>query len=915
MSGARDDNKDHSAEGPQGPTADLPGPRLEAGSQVGHFRIEHEIGRGGAGVVYLARDTKLDRHVAIKSLPLELRRDVRMRSRLKREAKLLASLDHPNIATIHDIVEQEESGGYLILEYIEGDTLAERISHRALDLREALSIAQQIAEAVAAAHEHGVTHRDLKPGNIKITPEDKVKVLDFGLAKAVGADATDRQSTVTEPGRVIGTPAYMSPEQARGKPTDKRCDIWSFGCVLYEMLAGKVPFEGETVSDTLANVLQKEPDWPALPQGVSANIQVLLRRCLEKDPHRRLRDIGDALIEIDDTLSLPATTSIISAPLTGTPWSAPWRWGIVCSFVGLTVGLIAASMFFLSRPTAPSLSPLAPVPVRRTAITLPENQVLGFFRSSPLGVRRPAFALSPDGSRLVYVADLTDRTQLFLRMMNEFQVSPIRGTDGASSPFFSPDGESVGYFADDKLKIVSLRGGEPMTVCDAGYPQTGSWGDDGMIYFIGGGGLSRVPVAGGDIDLLDTGSDLFTELYPQVLPGGRAVLISSRDGALLVSLETMEKKLLVKDVLYARYVRTGHLVYARAGAIEARPFNLATHEITGPPVPVINKILTDSVYGAAQFAFSNNGLLVYVPGDDTAKSIPVWVDRQGNVEPLDMPAQDYGTPSLSPDGRKLAIIVNELQSNVHIYDIATGLGTKLTLEGNNTSPVWTPDGKRVTFSCRREGEEDCYLFWQPADGSGKTELLHSSQHTLAPSSWSSDGTLLAFAEWHPTTMSDIWVLSLEENREPKLKLRTESTEHFSAFSPDCRWMAYTSGREGRSQVYVRPYPAMDRPIPISYGLGEESIWSPNGDELFYRSNHKWMVVPISTEPEFKAGTPHEIFEGAYLNVSGVSYDVAPDGQRFLVLQPQYDDSEVRELYVVHNWFEELKRLAPVRAEP
>ena len=314
MRGARKDNENHSAEDPCGPTADLPGPRLEAGSEIGHFRIEREIGRGGAGVVYLAHDTKLGRRVAIKSLPLELMRDAQMRSRLKREAKLLAALDHPNIATIHDIVEQAESGGYLILEYIEGDTLAERIARKPLDLREVLSIAQQIAEAVAAAHEHGVTHRDLKPGNIKITPEGKVKVLDFGLAKAVAGEAADQESTITEPGRVIGTPAYMSPEQARGKPTDKRCDIWSFGCVLYEMLTGKVPFEGETVSDTLACILEREPNWSALPPAAPANIRVLLRRCLEKDPHRRLRDIGDAIIEIHETLILPAPTPPVTTP-------------------------------------------------------------------------------------------------------------------------------------------------------------------------------------------------------------------------------------------------------------------------------------------------------------------------------------------------------------------------------------------------------------------------------------------------------------------------------------------------------------------------------------------------------------------------------------------------------------------------
>jgi len=358
MNGVRKNNEGYSAEDPQGPTADLSGPRLEAGSQIGQFRIEREIGRGGAGVVYLAQDTKLGRRVAIKSLPLELMRDPQMRSRLKREAKLLALLDHPNIATIHDIVEQTESGGYLILEFIEGDTLAERIAHRPIDLREALSIAQQIAEAVAAAHEHGVTHRDLKPGNIKITPEGKVKVLDFGLAKAVSGEAADQESTITEPGRVIGTPAYMSPEQARGKPTDKRCDIWSFGCVLYEMLVGKVPFEGETVSDTLACILEREPNWSTLPQAVPTNIQVLLRRCLEKDPRRRLRDMGDAIIEIEETLRLPATVPPVTTPaISPVPHTAvnarPRR---IAMAVGATIIAVMAAIalwFVNSKPPVP----------------------------------------------------------------------------------------------------------------------------------------------------------------------------------------------------------------------------------------------------------------------------------------------------------------------------------------------------------------------------------------------------------------------------------------------------------------------------------------------------------------------------------------------------------------------------------
>jgi len=919
MSGARKNNEGHSAEDPQDATGDLPGPRLEAGAEIGHFRIEREIGRGGAGVVYLAHDTKLGRRVAIKSLPLELMRDAHMRSRLKREAKLLASLDHPNIATIHDIMEQAESGGYLILEYIEGDTLAERIAHRPLDLREILSIAQQIAEAVAAAHEHGVTHRDLKPGNIKITAEGKVKVLDFGLAKAVAGEAADQESTITEPGRVMGTPAYMSPEQARGKPTDKRCDIWSFGCVLYEMLTGKVPFQGETVSDTLACILEREPNWLALPQAVPMNIQVLLHRCLQKDPHRRLQDMGDVAIEISETVSLARVPPTVSGPAAGKPRSALWRLGVACSLTGLIVGLIAASVF-LRRSAAPSPSEQAPVRAQRFIIRLPESQVLALARSSPLGLARPALALSPDGSSLVYVADVGDTTQLFLRLMNQLEVRPIPGTQGAFTPFFSPDGQSVGFFSKDKLKIVSLLGGEPVILCDARNPKGGSWGADGMIYFAENEGrhLSRVPTAGGKTEhLLARGEPAggatprYSYAYPALLPGGKHMLLCSPTSAMLFSLETRAIKTVVKGGRHARYIPTGHLVYVRAGCIEAAPFSLRTLQVTGPSVPIIERVMSDSTQGTAQFTFSGDGLLVYVPGGDTAKCTPAWVDRQGNVEPLPMPAQIYGTFRLSPDGKQLAVeVYSGPQRNVYIYNTARGTGARLTSEGNNYYPIWTPDGRRVVFSRHREGEGQMHLVSAPADGSSQPEVLYSSQYGMYPCSLSSDGKLLAFSGTHLTAGSDIWVLPLEGIREPELIIGTESHEWAAAFSPDSRWISYVSDKDGKYQVYVQPYPAMDKAWQISDDFGEEPVWSADGKELFYRSGDRWMVVSISTEPEFAAGTPRVLFEGLYFNAPGVSYDVAPDGQHFLVLQPEYDSSQVREIHVVTNWFEELKRLVP-----
>ncbi|MHC4581888.1 MAG: protein kinase domain-containing protein, partial [Planctomycetota bacterium] len=827
------------------------------------------------------------------------------RTRFTREAKLLASLSHPNIGVIHDIIEPAEGSAYLVLEYIPGETLTERVSREPLRLKDALSIGLQIAQAVSAAHEAGVIHRDIKPGNIKITPDGRVKVLDFGLAKTVVSKSVGAEPTVTQAGRVMGTPAYMSPEQARGKLMDRRTDIWSFGCLLYEMLTGHLPFEGETTTDILARIIEREPDWNLLPQTTPANVRVLLWRCLAKDPRRRLQHMGDVVLELDETLNVPPGKPSVGEPVVDKSRHLLWWLAAVCSFAGLIVGLIVASLFF-SRPAGPLLSESGSPSTTRSTIKLPENQVLGFY-DAPSANRLPVLALSPDGSRLVYVARVGETTQLFERIIDQFQVRPIPGTDKASSPFFSPNGQSVGFFAEADLKVVSLLGGEPVTVCPTRNHRGGSWGSDGMIYFLRKGeGLSRVPAAGGNVERLGTEFHILGS-YPQVLPGAKALLISSQDGAVLISLETMEKKVLVKDVRYARYVPTGHLVYMQAGIIKAVPFSLDTLQVTGSRVPILEQVLLDSVSGTAQFAFSNSGLLVYAPGADVGRSIPAWVDRQENIEPLPMPAQIYGTFQLSPDGKRLAILQQELQSHVYIYDVARGTGIQLTLEGNNYYPIWTPDGERVVFCCRRGGEEDWSLFWARADGSGEPELLCSSKAKLIPCSWSSDGKMLALNRG-----SDIWVLPLEGQRELEPLLETEFSEFLPAFSPDGRWITYHSDRDGKLQIYVRPYPAMDSRVwPISYDLGEEPLWSPKGDELFFRSgNNKWMVVSISTEPEFVAGTPQVLFEGPYSNVSGISYDVAPDGQRFLVLQPQYDDSQVRELHVVTNWFEELKRLVP-----
>jgi serine/threonine protein kinase/WD40 repeat protein len=899
-------------------TANAGGGPIEQLTAIGSFRIEKVLGRGGMGVVYAAEDTRLNRRVAIKSLPPEITDDPEVVARLKREAKILACLNHPNIAAIYEEL-QKEGKGYLVLEYVPGQTLGEKMTHGTIPLKETLSIAVQMAEALAAAAAQDVIHRDLKPSNVKITPDHTVKVLDFGIAKVLPRGASEDDSTITRTGGIIGTPTYMSPEQLRGDEVDHRCDIWSFGCVLYEMLTGSVPFKGRTTSDTLANILAHEPDWQALPPTTPFNIRLLVRRCLEKDLRKRLQHIGDAAIEIRETLNPPEISPPLARPPEGRRRRAAWRLAGACALAGLLAGLVL-TVVALKIYSARSPASTAAIGPTRTVIDLPADHNLALSRSMPLAVAQRAIALSPDGSNLVYVADLGKTTQLYLRRMDHLEASPIAGTEGGFAPFFSPDSRSVGFFTTDKLKTVSLLGGTPTTICDARNPKGACWGHNQMIYFAESEGerLSRVPATGGKTEHLAAKTEppeqgSFPYGHPQLLPDGEHLLLSSMSSTILFSLRDSIKRILIKGGQHATYVPSGHILFARAGAIAAVPFSLTSLQPTGPYVPVLDKVMLDSRHGTAQFAVSDQGSLIYVPGGDIAQSIPLWIDRTGNVQALPMPPDNYGTFKLSPDGKRLVVQLNQdALTHIYIYDIAEGSRTRLTSQGLNFGPIWTPDGRRITFSRYREEARRRDLFWKTVDSSDPPELLHLSESGLAPFpySWSPDGRLLAFIERTPKTSSDIWILPIDGDRRPQLIAGTEFAEWGPAFSPDGRWIAYTSDADGRFQVYVRPYPDDDRLWKISDDFGEEPIFSPLGNELFYRNGDKWMAVSISSEPEFSAGRPQLLFEGPYVNVPGISYDVAPDGRRFLVLKPAYDDSKVDRLHLVLNWFEELKRLAP-----
>jgi len=880
------------------------------GKTLSHYKVLEKIGQGGMGEVYRAEDTNLSRDVAIKVLPEQFTKDPQRLARFEREAKLLASLNHPNIAAIHSF-EHADDVHFLVLELVPGETLQERVAKGPLPVEEALEVCRQIAEGVEAAHEKGVIHRDLKPANVKVTPEGKVKILDFGLAKAFEDEApvTDisQSPTLTEEmtraGVILGTAAYMSPEQAKGEAVDKRADIFAFGCVLYELLAGKRTFDGKTITETLGAIIHKEPDWDGLPATTPWRIQELLRRCLTKDAHDRLRDIATVRIEVKLALYEPATES--PTVMVSTVQPPLWRKAIPWSITTVVIVLAGVGFWTMTRPT--------PEPLSKFVITPPTNAPV----RTGIGVGNE-LAISPDGRRIVYLATPPGVVQLYGRSLDEFSATPIAGTEYASpGPFFSPDGGSLAFFAEGQLKKVSLIGGAPITICEAPSPgAAGSWAED-TIFFSSRGSLYRVSAAGGEPETLlalDTEKGVIAYRDPKILPGGKALLYTiwtdTGSQIALLSLETGEQEVLLAG-RQAHYAPTGHLVYALSGigTLMAATFDLARLEVTGDSIPLLQEVRHGSP-GQVDYSFSSNGTLVYVPdtGDTSAKRTLVWVNRQGLATPLIEDRQAYRRPRLSPDGQRVAVAVQSAANqDIWIYDIGPGTRMRLTVEGNNFSPVWTPDGNRVTFAADRDGTR--HLYWKPADGSGQAEPLLSmnSENRPIPTSWSPDGESLAF--YDSSGARDIWVLPREGDA--STFVATAFDERSPMFSPDGRWLAYVSDESGRDEIYVQPYPGPGGKWPISTEGGTEPRWSADGHELFYRLGDKLMIVEVQSEPAFTSGRPQLVFEGPYLTddpFATPNYDISPDGQRFLMIKQEL--AEQAQIHVVLNWFEELKRLVP-----
>ena len=885
------------------------------GKSLVHYEITSQLGKGGMGEVYQAKDSKLGRDVAIKILPEEFARDADRVARFQREAKLLASLNHPNIAAIYGL-EESDGTNFLVMELIEGNTLADRIKTGPIPVEDALKLALQIAEALEAAHEKGVVHRDLKPANIKITPEGKIKVLDFGLAKALAEEQVDVNSPdsptlsefATRQGIILGTAAYMSPEQAKGKAVDRRTDIWAFGIVLYEMLTGRQLFASETVLDTLAAILRKEPNWEKVPVGVRS----LLRRCLQKDSIKRLRDIGYLKLELEEILR--NTSDSLLQPLTAVECRTKLR---------MILPWVAAAVFLTAIITGVAvwrLNPPEPSQVIRYDYELPEGQQFSFLGNQALAVSR-------DGRKLVYSTD----NGLYLRSLDEFTSKLIAGTEErVYAPFFSPDGKWIGYFSDtdQKFKKITVSGGLPLALCGAQNVTGASWDKDGTIVFSQAArDITRISGdKGNPQSIVKWQSGQFR--CPQILPDGKSILYtyspsSSPPKIMVQSLKSGDSRELATG-LDARYISTGNLIYQSPNRkdVFAVRFDPAALRIMSEPVLILE--------GVNQFAVSASGTLVYIPETlvpaNSGRTL-VWVDREGKEEPLSAEPNDYTDIRISPDGERIALQVSSPAANIYVWDIVRENMMRLTLdEGtNSTNPLWTSDGKRILFTTYYGTAELGDLYWKASDGMGKAEKLASSPgRGLYPNSWSKDGETLVL--WEVTRDTgydfDIGTLSMEGDHIRKALLQEQYWEYYPRVSPDGRWMAYTSNESGRLEVYICPFPDVKKGSKwkVSSNGGNCAIWSPDGQELYYQNENAIMAVPIETGAECKPGKPTVLFRGTLgkiissssFDISFLTYwDISPKDGRFLMLKDP--GAEVpRKINIVLNWFEELKKRVPVK---
>lgn len=902
------------------------------GSRFGTYEITAKLGEGGMGEVWRATDTRLRRDVAVKILPSAFVADAERLARFEREAQLLAQLNHPNIAQIYGM-ETVDTAYALVMELVEGPTLAERIAQGALPVEEALAIARQIAEALEEAHEKGIVHRDLKPQNVKASREGKVKVLDFGLAKAMepagevprssSADAARSPTLMhsptltairgTELGVILGTAAYMAPEQARGLAVDRRADIWAFGVVLFEMLTGRSLFAGETVSDTLAGVLKSEVDFEALPTSLPMSVRRLLRRCLERNAKNRLRDIGDARLAIDEAIAGRGDEPQPSAAAMPTKPPALWRWILAASAAAALVTLAGTRWL---RPSAPAGGARSV----HVSIALPPGYELGSGQLTPLSIAH-------DGSRIAFVGMKDGKNRIFVRALDEPEATPLAGTEGGDGPFFSPDGQWIGFFAEGKLRKVTVNGAAVVTLTDAANHRGGDWGDDGFLYFAPSNisSIWRVPESGGaavEYTHLDAAAGEISHRWPHRVAGSAALLFSAWTGpgddehhVAMQSGAAESHRLLVRGGNAPQYVaRAGALLYTRRGQLLSVPWKPAETDLGGA-VPVAARAQPrDGVgnEGCGNFSVSDDGTLAFLLGGPTQDDQRiVWIDRAGVASPLALPQRAYENVAVSPEGARAVVQAREGYTRLWVYDFARGT---LTPVGSSTTSsqagLWSADGSRLFFRGTRQGTRN--LYWMAADGSAFEERLTTKAGVIqTPTSVSTDGRILLYNEHSPSEPdgSGIWWLRLDGDRTPQRLFPYPADGTNGQISPDGRWVAYEARVSSRKEIFVSPFSGSGERRLVSSEGGIEPLWSRDGKELFFQSGKRLMSVAVTPGPTFKATLPRVEHEGLFLRsiTSNTSFGIAPDASRFLRIQPVDVQPAMLRIDLVLNWFSELAR--------
>jgi eukaryotic-like serine/threonine-protein kinase len=886
---------------------------LTPGHRVGPYEVVAKLGEGGMGEVYRARDTNLRRDVALKVLPEAFARDPDRLARFRREAQVLASLNHPHIASIYGLEESPPVTGSgqpvqaLVLELVDGPTLADRLVHGPLSLDEAWPIARQIAEALEAAHDHGVVHRDLKPANIKIRADGTVKVLDFGLAKAfdptsIGADVTQSPTLIspaaTRVGVIMGTAAYMSPEQARGKAVDKRADVWAFGCVLYEMLVGTRPFDGDDVSQTMARVIERDPDWAALARVAPTAVVQVVRRCLQKDAQSRLRDIGDARLELQEAVTRGTGAE---APVDGAGARRRLPLSLIAALaVGLVLGIALGVLPGLRRGAAP------PAPNRdlrlNAEINLPGDALLALdSEAADVGFDSTLLDLSPDGRTLVWVGSSSGVIRLFARQLDSFEVRALPGTEGALHPFFSPDGRSVGFLTNSKLKTHSFVTGTTTTICDVGTGVVGTWtaGDELFFGSEEGRRLFRVSARGGAPML--AGDAIEGVRYGHVTPDGKFVLVTYRREGIgadfaqvrLVNLATKETKTLTTDGYDARLTPGGRLVFGRSGRVFAATFDPEAQSI-GDPVPIASNVRMHALYPHLQLATSDAGVLAYVPGGDVAVASIAWVDRQGKAEFLPIEPRVYGRFDLSDDGRRLAIQVGDTNDYIVIYDMVRGSSRRLSTADSAGWPKWSPAADLLAYTSFGEGKP-YRIMVRRVDSDRPPVAVAESQTRLTPSTWSPDGRRLTFYEYPSDRIATVSVPGEGATSTSKADyLNFASSTH--DISVDGRWLVYA-----QAGINVRALPLGEQIYKVS-DTGTEPKWCRTCNEIVYRSGNRWFSAEVRTSPTFDWKPPRMILQTQFNDSPGPSFSLSPNGQRILIVK-RTEDRPRNTIHLVQGWTE------------